>query len=99
MSKETEKLVEQLNEQTDVIEKLREGLERICELEDDDEAGAARVIAKELLGSFTFLEGRGGGRGRGRGGHRGMTMAEEVLWLGVLALSVALLVSSAVLSL
>ena len=63
MSKETEKLVEQLNEQTDVIEKMRDGLERICELEDDDEAGAAKVIAKELLGSFTFLEGGEGEEG------------------------------------
>ena len=56
MSKESEKLVEQLNEQTDVIEKMREGLERIIELEDDDEAGAAKVIAKELLGSIEYNE-------------------------------------------
>ena len=56
MSRESEKLVEQLNEQTDVIEKMREGLERIIELEDDDEAGAAKVIAKELLGSIEYNE-------------------------------------------
>ena len=60
MSKESEKLVAQLNDQTEVIEKMREGLERIVELEDDDEAGAAKVIAKELLASFDFIEGEEG---------------------------------------
>ena len=60
MNKANEKLVAELNAQTDVIEKLREGLERIVELEDDDEAGAAKVIARELLASFDFIEGEEG---------------------------------------
>ena len=61
MSKESERLVAQLNDQTEVIEKMREGLERICELDDNDsEVSEAKDIAKQLLGSFDFIEGEEG---------------------------------------
>ena len=61
MSKESEKLVAQLNDQTEVIEKMREGLERICELDDNDsEVSEAKDIAKQLLASFDFIEGEEG---------------------------------------
>lgn len=56
MSKDTETLLAQLSEQTDVIESMREAFERICELEDDDEAGAAKVIAKQALDGVEFKD-------------------------------------------
>lgn len=51
-----ETLLAQLNEQTDVIDSMREAFERICELEDDDEAGAAKVIAKQALDGVEFKD-------------------------------------------